>query len=343
MSRSFFSHPMAKWGLFMGFLFALWFGGWFAFARYADGKIGEQITAVSEQGVNIDCQNRAIRGFPFRIGVFCDDLNISHNRDVFRFELGELRTAAQLYSPGTVIAELDGPFKTWQGTREITARWNQMRLFLDANLTGGFELASLNFGAFAGEAGGSDIDIENGAVHFRPTPVAEGAEKPDPVSLDGYVTFDNFALSNPKLEIPPASLKIDATLVDGYTDLISRGQKLDTILRDGAEINLSTLLLSLPEGGRLAFSGPLTIDENGLVSGNVKIGIADPKAIGAWAKKVDQRLQQAVSGIGQAVAGMGKADTIDGQEMRTIVVTLDQGVLRLGFIQLARIPPLFQN
>ena len=72
MNRSLFSHPMAKWGLFMVFLFAVWFGGWFAFARFADNKIGEQVAAISQKGVIIDCQNRDIKGFPFRIGVHCE-------------------------------------------------------------------------------------------------------------------------------------------------------------------------------------------------------------------------------------------------------------------------------
>ena len=325
MDRSLFSHPMAKWGLFMGFLFALWFGGWFAFARFADNKIAEQIAAVSQKGVIIECQNRDITGFPFRIGVYCEDLNISHKRDVFRFEFGELTTAAQLYAPGKLVAELAGPFKTWRGTQEITAKWDLMRLFLDANLTGGFELASLNLDAFAGQVANSSIDFKKGTLHFRPTPKAEDAADIDPISMDGALSLGNLSLSNPKLEIPPASLSVDASLVDGYTDLITKGQKFASVVRDGADIEVRSLLLSLPEGGKLAFSGPLNIDENGLVSGKVKIGIADPKALGEWASKVNPQLQQAVAGIGQAVAGMGKADTIGGQELRTIVVTLNKG------------------
>ena len=277
------------------------------------------------------------------MAFIANDLNISHKRDVFRFELGELSTTAQLYAPGKFIAELAGPFKTWRGTQEITAKWDQMRVFLDANLTGGFELASLNLGAFSGEVASSAININSGALHFRPTPKAEDAVETETISMDGALSLDNLSLSNPRIVIPPASLSIDASLVDGYTDLITRGKRFSSIMRDGADINVRSLLLSIPEGGKLAFSGPVNIDENGLVSGKVKIGIADPKALGAWASKVNPQLQQAVAGIGQAVAGMGKADTIGGQELRTIVVTLNKGVAKLGFIQLMQIPPLFSN
>ena len=59
---------MGKFGLLILVLFALWFGGWYAFANYADGKIAEAIDNTSQRGINIDCTNRAMRGFPFRIG-----------------------------------------------------------------------------------------------------------------------------------------------------------------------------------------------------------------------------------------------------------------------------------
>ena len=334
---------MAKWGLFMGFLFALWFGGWFAIAHYADNKIGEQITAVSQRGIVLDCKDREIRGFPFRMGVFCADLNIAHKRDVFRFEFGELMTAAQLYDPGTMVAELKGPFKTWSGSQEISASWNQMRVFLDANLSGGFEIASLNFSDFSAAAASSNLKSDKGALHFRPTPLAPDVENQTPVSLDVALNLDTLNLDNPKLTIPPATLDLDATLIDGYADLIRKGIPLRSVLRDGAEFTVRNLKLSLPDGGRLAFSGPITISENGLVSGKVKIGIADPDSLGRWASSVDPRLNQAVSGIAAGVSGMGSENQFSGETLRSITVTIDKGVAKLGFITLANIPPLFQN
>ncbi|MEP1207261.1 MAG: DUF2125 domain-containing protein [Rhizobiaceae bacterium] len=342
--RSFLAHPMGKWGLFMLFLFALWFGGWYAFANYADGKIGEVISDVDDRGINIDCDNRQMRGFPFRIGVHCDALNIAHKRDVFRIEMGGIRTAAQLYAPGELVAEIDGPFRSWPNGRELNADWSAMRMFLDANLTGGFELATLTFSDLAASINQAALKVSSGQLHFRPTPSVEGSQDSAPQSLDGALQLASLSAALPRLEVPDATLDADATLIDGYQDLIVRRRPLRAVMRDGAAFDIRNLSLSLPDGGRLAFAGPLSVDDNGLLSGEINVGVAKPQSVADWAGKINPQLAQQVGMITQAVAGMGKPSNFGGTELRSILLTIDKGVVRLGFIQLPEpIPPLFRN
>ena len=338
MTRSFFSHGMAKWGLFMVLLFVVWFAGWFVFARYADGIVKEQMELSSQRGISIECDNQAMRGFPFRIGLHCDDLNVVHNRDVFRFELGALRTAAQLYAPGELIAEIDGPFRTWQGSQEISAKWKLMRLFLDAKLSGGFELASLNFTELKADLINSNIGVESGSVHFRPSPVAESQQ---PGSLDGALDLNKLSLSIPGLDMPQANVYIDATLEGGYADLVEKQMLLRNVVRDGARFDVRSVMLSALDGGRLAISGPIEIDAKGYVNGNVRIGIAEPKKLGAWIAKIDPKIEQMVTGLASAISAAGQPAMIAGQEFRSIDVSIKRGKIKLGFIHLGKIPPLF--
>lgn len=342
--RSFFAHPMGKWGLFMLFLFALWFAGWYAFANYVDEKIGEALVESHEKGINVDCDNRQMRGFPFRIGVHCDAVNISHKRDVFKLELGALRTAAQLYAPGELVAEIEGPFRTWPNGRELAADWSALRLFLDVRLTGGFDLASLTFSDFTTSFDKIALKVKNGAVHFRPTPQPEAAEETPPLSLDGAITLASLSAALPDISIPEASLDADATLVDGYQDLVVLGLPFRSVLQDGAKLEMRNLSLSLPDGGRLAFAGPLSVDAQGLLSGEIDVGVAKPESVAKWAGEINPQLAQQVGMITQAVAGMGKSNSFGGAELRSITLTIDKGVVRLGFIQFPEpIPPLFRN
>lgn len=342
-NRSFFAHPMGKFGLLIVVLFGLWFGGWYAFASFADGKIGEALNGVADRGVNVECTNRAIRGFPFRIGVHCDALNVAHKRDIYRMETGAIRTAAQLYAPGELIAEVDGPFKTWPNGRELLADWSSMRMFLDANLSGGFEIASLNFADLTSSIGAAALKVAKGAVHFRPTPQGE-SEQGSPKSLDGALNLDNFSAELPRLMVPDASLEVDGTLLEGYQDLIVHRRPFRQVMRDGAEFEIRNLALVMPDGGRLAFSGPLEIDADGLVSGKINVGVNKPESVASWAGKINFRLEQQVGMIAQAVAGMGKAANFGGQELRSITLTIKRGQVSLGFIQLPdRIPPLFRD
>ena len=343
-NRSFIAHQMGKFGLLIVVLFGLWFGGWYAFANFADGKIAGVLDGAGERGVNVDCTNRAIRGFPFRIGVHCDALTVAHKRDIYRMEVGAIRTAAQLYAPGELIAEVDGPFKIWPNGRELNADWSAMRFFLDANLTGGFELASLNFSDLTSSIGAAALKVTTGTVHFRPTPQAESEAEDTPKSLDGALNLTNFSADLPRLTVPDATLEVDGTLVEGYQDLIVRRRPFRSVMRDGAEFEIRNLALAMPDGGRLAFSGPLEIDTDGLLSGKINVGVNKPDSVAAWADKINPQLGQQVGMITQAVAGMGKPANFGGQELRSIALIIKRGQVSLGFIQLPeRIPPLFKN
>ena len=333
-NKSMFSHGMAKWGLVMGLLFVVWFGGWFVLANFADGKIGETIGMMKGHGIDLGCDNRQIKGFPFRIGVNCDQVNISSAGDAFQLKGGALRTTAILYAPGEMIAELDGPYKVWPGGVEISANWEMMRLFVDANFSGGFERVSLNYSKVEVKTKLARLAIGEGGLHLRPTPGEE-------TSLDIAGNADDLtALVEPFLQVPKASLSADIMLKDGYSKLVLERRPLLQVMRDGMSINLRSANLRVPEGGRLVFSGPLEMHPDGTFSGEIRIGVANVNSLVAWAEKIDPQLQQIVAGIGQAVAGMGKKIKFGNEELSSISVQIKHGVVQSGFIQLAKIPPI---
>ena len=329
-----FRHGMAKWGLFMGLLFSLWFGGWYFFANYADGKLETLTRDFADHGIVVECDQRDIKGFPFRIGVHCDRLSVSSKRDVFRIETGALRTAAQIYEPGKLIVELDGPLKAWPDGKPLTASWSQMRLFADAKLSGGFDVASLNFANIAAQYLNATSEIKSGALHLRPTPVNVGA-------LDIAGNLVELGLNMPTGNaVQPATLSFDVVIANAYKALVLDRRPLEQFLSEGVTSEMRSLVMTTKEGGQLAISGPLEIHRDGTISGEVHVGIAEPKEFGEWAASIDTSLLQPISAIGQAIDTIGSEQQFGSLRLRAIKVTIDHGIARVGFIPLGTIPPL---
>lgn len=335
--KSFWQHGMAKFGLFMAVLFSLWFGGWFLFANYVDGKIGEGIQQAEAGGLKIGCENRDVTGFPFRIGVDCDRTFLTTNRDVFRLEAGALKTAAQLYAPGRMVAELESPFRTWAGTQQIEGNWDAMRLFADVSFSGGFDLISLTSKALTLIASGNSVAFADGGIHLRPTP-------DENANLDIALNARNLTASSPGLPaLPPLDAVIDTKLTDGYQQLVLGRKPLRQLLREGVDAEIRSAILTMAGDGKLAVAGPLSLHEDGTVSGTIRIGIANPEAVSAWFEQINPQLAAMVGNLAQAVNGMGSPTKFGTQDIPSIEVTVTRGEAKLGFITLGKIPPFFQN
>lgn len=128
-------------------------------------------------------------------------------------------------------------------------------------------------------------------------------------------------------------------LKDGTTDLLANRMPLSQVLADGAGFDIELALLDVGDGA-IALSGPLTLSPQGLLSGTVSIGLQGRDGLARWARSLDPNAAQAVATLAQAVAGMGATRSFGDRDMPAIDLTLDEGDVRLGFINLGRIAPL---
>ncbi|MEN0001657.1 MAG: DUF2125 domain-containing protein, partial [Pseudomonadota bacterium] len=60
---------------------AVYTGGWFYAARQISALASVQIEELEATGISIDCPDRLVRGYPFRIGVFCSDFSVDAPRE----------------------------------------------------------------------------------------------------------------------------------------------------------------------------------------------------------------------------------------------------------------------
>ena len=329
-NRPFLRHPMAKWGLFMVALVALWFGAWLTFAWWLDGKLGEATTRLAKRGITIDCADRSVVGFPFRGGIACSDLSIDDRIHDFQLTSGPLRSAAQLYDPFKSVVEFDGPLMFSRLGFDLRADWQHMRLFFEA-ARGGFERTSLTYRQLDGDIQGRSFAATKGALHVRPTPQAA-------VDLDiaGTVDLVQFASTG----FDPVNVAIDARLKDGYRDFIISRRAPVSWLRDGGNTTFRNLALTLPDGGVVAAMGDLLVNPDGTLSGEMKIGAQDIEKVAQWVAEINPEFGPMVAALGQGIAMLGKSHTIAGREMEAITVTIVGGEARVDFIQLGRIPPI---
>lgn len=315
----------------------LWCGGWFAASWWADGKIAEVIEVQRQRGVEIDCADRSMRGFPLNMGVGCDRVTISQP-DGSQIDMGAVRTVASLTAPGEAQAEVDGPLTVQVGGTTFEANWGKLEAFADVRLDGGFDLTSFAFDGFIATRGEVSAGADTGAGFLRPQK-ADNAESSD--NLEATITLGGMTADIPGVAtLPSFSIELDAMLEDGYRDLVEQRLPVWEILLDGAQGEIRKAKLELPDGGKLVFGGPLQLDENGILSGTVTVGLANPEAVMAWARLVSPALEQPVSLLTQSVAGMGAEATLGGEQVRAIELTINKGEVRLGFIKLIDLPPL---
>src|SRR5690606_37227088 len=84
---------------------------WVYLAERLGFEVDRNIASLGNKGITISCDGRDIRGFPFRMGVFCDDVALTIPDENIAASAKELRSAAQIYAPRMLVMELDGPLE----------------------------------------------------------------------------------------------------------------------------------------------------------------------------------------------------------------------------------------
>ncbi|MDO9417454.1 DUF2125 domain-containing protein [Pararhizobium sp.] len=308
---------------------ALYSSIWF----YSASKLQAGLSAFLEErkaaGLNGECVEGDVRGFPFRIGYFCKAVRIDDSRRATSVSFGELRTAAQIYQPGHAIIELDGPaeIRTAQGP-SVAANWDLLKASVVATTTG-LDRTSLVYDKMAGTlltpelTGALAFSADHGETHIR----QNGAD------LDAALSVDNLDL---KLEgtslLRPVNSKADITIFD-RADWLA-GNAANPSLRNSRG-QLRNAEVDLGDGMLLTVSGPFSVSADGLISGELDLGM---KNISAWRTALSTSFPQATNMIDNAAnmltaLGGGENDT-------SLKLSMRDGAAYIAFIKLGELPRL---
>ena len=321
---------------------ALWSVLWYG-ASVAAGKVLDRVERRSvEMGRDVRCENRTVSGFPFHIEVSCGQAGLDAQEQGIAADVDAVRSVALLYNPGLVITEADGPLTIKLSpaaglTGELTGRWKTARSSVSAGLSG-LKRASfvaedviLSTTARTGLAGLEQVSLKDAQLHLRPNPEV-------PADFDVALTVSDMLTTRFGGELPTMDLRLLATAGNvGEALGFDPEMLIRTWLDNGGALDVESARFS-SLGFSANASGPVTISEDGLVSGKVRLEISGmekfPDLVAAVAPQYRDDAEQIASTFKSF-----STDTKDGKVV--ISLFLRNGMVSAGLLPIGRIPNLF--
>lgn len=308
---------------------ALYSAGWFYAAGRLKDALDGRLEASRRQMVSLSCNGLSVRGFPFRIGVFCETAGLDDRPSGLSASFGALRSAAQVYRPGHAVIELDGPAQL-RVTPDlaVVADWSLMRASAVA-WSDGLDRGSLAYDGLKGRltmpsaALSLGFSARHGEAHLRRLGEA----------LDAAGSAEGLMLDPAGRTLPPLDVALDMTIADAARWISAEGPPENAPY--GASVELRRLSLDLGGGHRAALSGPLTIGEDGFLTGTLDLDI---EGVSVWRDRVVEafpEIEETAQRVAQAILGLS-----DGQERAAVKLTLRDGTVYLGPFPIAFLPPI---
>ncbi|MCR6502636.1 DUF2125 domain-containing protein [Shinella sp. CPCC 101442] len=322
------TRKLIRLGVAVVVVIALYTGGWFYVASRVKETVDREL-AASEQGMHsASCSNLSVRGFPFRIGLFCDSVALDDRPTGLSATFGALRSAAQVYRPGHAVLELDGPAQL-RITPDLVfdADWDLLRASATA-WTNGLDRASLAYDGLKGRLNvpSEGISIGVAATHGEKHIRQSGA------ALDLAASFSALSLDLGDRALPPLDVAVDMTISDAAKWISTEGPPADAPL--GASVELRRLSLDLGDGKVAALSGPLKVGDDGYLSGSLDLDIS---GIVVWRDRISEafpEIADTAAQVAQAIEGLSK-----GNDRAVVKLKVEDGTVYLGLFPIAFIPP----
>jgi hypothetical protein len=308
---------------------ALYTGGWFYAASQLKERIAQELAASQEGMHAASCTDLSVRGFPFRIGVFCDSVGLDDRPAGLSASFGALRSAAQVYRPGHGIVELDGPAQV-RVTPDLAfdANWDLMRASVVA-WTSGLDRASVAYDGLKGRLNAPSqgvsvgVSVTHGEHHVRQSGEA----------LDVAASLDGLSLDLGNKTLPPFNMAAEMTIANAASWLSKEGPPAGLPLGTSAE--LRALTFDLGEGRTMTLSGPVSIGDDGYVSGTVDLTI---EGIDLWRDRISETFPEAAKTVKRVASALRALS--GGQDRAVVKLNVQQGTVYLGPFAVAEIPPL---
>lgn len=306
---------------------ALYSGAWYYGAHEIRSRLQQFMVERQAAGLTIECGNMEVKGFPFRFEIFCTNPGIADLNRGGSADAAALRTAAQVYQPFHVVWEMDGPLDATLATGEkLSMNWSSLQSSLQLKM-GGLERSSVAAEGFAlrfpsgsaDEASALDMKAEHAESHVR-----QNNEDLDAAFLARKIALKLPGTGAP-VALPVFDASVDATLV-GKAGLLDGRIKGPGLLRP-ATGEIRRAVADFGEGRVTTVSGPLSIDEEGLISGKLSL---EAEQFEKWEPLLTAALPDAADNIRTAMGAL-KA-MADSKGTVRVNLVLDKGQVLLGFI-----------
>ncbi len=306
-------------------------GLWFGAAGALEKKLAAILGGENPAAIEAACPDMKVGGYPFRIGVTCTTLSVDDHFHGLSATFGAFRSAAQVYAPGHVLWELEGPGQIRSSLGfSLALQWTKMRSSLSAGLSGldrsSIEVKDLQ-SLLTQQVDGETIEAR--------APHAEAHVRRSGDDLDLAVLARDAVLSlhsQPPL-LPPLSASIDMTLIGKAKYLELEGDRGEGLY--GSEGEIRRFVADMGEGRVFTLSGPVSIGTDGMLSGKLHVEI---EGIKAWQETLRTVLPDERETIDNAASVLGAL--FSGKDKGSADLTVTNGVVSLGIFPIAVLPPL---
>ncbi|MBD9374912.1 DUF2125 domain-containing protein [Rhizobium sp. ARZ01] len=304
---------------------AAYTGAWFFGADRLKGLVRDRLSSTS---TSVSCTALEVKGYPFRIGLFCDAVAIDDERTGTSASFGALRSAAQVYNPGHAVVELDGPaLIRVSPDKVLTADWNLLHASGVAGM-GGLDRASIAYDALKGSftAGMRDVNLgfaaSHGEIHTRTNGTA----------LDVAMSINGLELTIPGTQVPAIDVALHAAVADG-ANWLKEGPPKD--LPRGTKGDLRSFSVNFADGNSVSLSGPYEIDNEGLLSGKFELEFKGIDSVRDIVSKAFPEIAETANSVTETVRTLSGGDS-----NARVKLLVQDGVVYLGIIPIANIGAL---
>jgi hypothetical protein len=319
-----------KWlGAVTALAFALYSAGWFYVAQEGKRRVDDALAESGQSGVLAKCDQSEIKGYPFRLGLFCNAISFEQPQKAISLSAGSLRSAAQVYDPKHVIIELDSPAHVEApGIKPLILNWTLLhasaRLAQPLPERVSIEAQALQIAMR--EPSGADtnfMSLDYASAHMRTeeTNLAFAGE-------GGGVIIN--PIITPQRKVPEFATSYDFLVTDGVAIFAAKPKSLR-----GIKGSLRQSQIVFKTGGTLKLTGPLSVDDSGLLDADLSITLVDTTRLGVALSQIAPEAENVITTM-MATVGLGNGADKEAE----IEVKIRKGKVSIGFFPLGTIPPL---
>jgi len=313
-------------------VFALaWAGGWFWLASWADERATAALQELSSRGVEVDCRDRTITGFPFSLRLACAETKVTDRRNDASASLAGLRGGASIFAPMTLRISMRAPVEAASPALGTAAlRWD------NAEISAGLGISGPRSVAFQAKRLEADLAVARSPVRSISAQSADGSLG---LSANGgsdiAVGFADLGVSLAEAALPSVSGSASGELsVPPRALLAGRAALQAPIWARDIDIDVQS------GGARFKATGDIAVDADGIVDGKIMLKIAGTEALPALIGLLPASWQQKANGAVAGILIFGKTGKLDGQPASEVTVEIERSRVKIGNTDIVTLPPV---
>jgi len=313
-------------------LAAVWVGGWFWLAGWVDRNTDPALKRIATRGIEVDCPNRAVVGFPFAIRIACSEAAVAERTTSTHADLAGATGGASVFRPTTAEIALKSPVRVESPLLDgpVEVRWKNAAVDVGLGINGP-KAVSLDatdlVGAFSLPGfPEQEIAAATAEAHLAPSPNG---------GSDIALSFKDLAFASGGTRYPPLTGSAAAELSVPPRALASG--------RDGIQLPVEAhgINVTIESGeARFSFEGDLAVGPGGVIDGVMVLRVAGAEALPAFIAALPERFQKIGNAVAAGLFAFGQPTTLDGKQGSEVHVTIASNHAQIGPIEfdLPRLP-----